>query len=145
MNRAESAEANIATRKMNCAQSVLTAFSEELGIKKELATKLAMGFGGGMGRTGRTCGAVTGAYMVLGLKYKYQAEKPQENKDRVYQLIREFDEKFTRIYGSTACKELLGCDLNTPEGSAAANERGLFTTLCPKFVKGAVEIVERMA
>jgi C_GCAxxG_C_C family probable redox protein len=144
MNRIESAVENIAARKMNCAQSVLTAFSDELGLDRSLALKLTMGFGGGMGRTGRTCGAVTGAYMVLGLKYKYQADKPQENKDRVYQLIREFDEKFKQIHGSTLCRELLNCDVSTPEGSAAANEKGLFVSLCPKFVKTAVEIVEKM-
>jgi C_GCAxxG_C_C family probable redox protein len=145
MNRAESAQDNIAAGKMNCAQSVLTAFAEELGLDRALAMKIAMGFGGGMGRTGRTCGAVTGAYMSLGLKYKYQADKPLENKDRVYQLIREFDEKFIRLYGSTACKELLGRDLSTPEGAAAVKEKGLSTSLCPKFVRGAVEIVESLA
>jgi C_GCAxxG_C_C family probable redox protein len=144
MNRVESAVENIATRKMNCAQSVLTAFCDELGLDRSLAVKLAMGFGGGMGRTGRTCGAVTGAYMALGLKYKYQADKPQENKDRVYQLVRDFDEKFKRAHGSTLCKDLLSCDVSTPQGSATANEKGLFVSLCPKFVRTAVEIVEKM-
>ena len=144
MNRAESAAANIAAGKLNCAQSVLTAFAEELGLDRELARKIALGFGAGMGRTGRTCGAVTGAYMALGLKYQYLPDKPLENKERVYRLVRDFDEKFVRIYGTTTCKGLLNCDLSTPEGAAMAKEKGLTASLCPQFVKAAVEIVEEM-
>jgi C_GCAxxG_C_C family probable redox protein len=144
MNRAESAAANIASGRMNCSQSVLTAFAEEQGLQRDMAVKLALGFGGGMGITGRTCGAVTGAYMVIGIKYKYQKDIPQENKTRVHQLIKEFDLQFSQINGSTVCQKLLGYDLSTKEGYAAAKEKGLFSTACPKFVKDAVEIIEKL-
>ncbi len=144
MNRSESAAANIASGKMNCSQSVLTAFAEEQGLQRDMAVKLALGFGGGMGITGRTCGAVTGAYMVIGIKYKYQMEISQENKTRVYQLIKEFDRQFSQINGSTVCQKLLGYDLSTTEGYAAAKEKGLFSTACPKFVQDAVEIIEKL-
>ena len=144
MTRADSAAENIATSKMNCSQSVLTAFAEELGLSPLLARKLAIGFGGGMGRTGKTCGAVTGAYMVLGLKQDLKPENAQQVKERVYAMVNEFNRKFSEINGSTTCKDLLGCDLSTPEGSAKAKEKGLFTSLCPKFVRDAVEILERM-
>ena len=60
MKRADSAAENIATSKMNCSQSVLTAFADELGLSPLLARKLALGFGGGIGRTG----TVTGAYIL---------------------------------------------------------------------------------
>ena len=53
----------------NCAQSVFCTYCEELGISKESAAKIAGGFGGGMGRLQEVCGAVTGAFMVLSLKY----------------------------------------------------------------------------
>ena len=65
MLRSENARLNMVESKMNCAQSVLTAFSDELGLDRNTALRLARGFGGGMGRTGKTCGAVTGAYMVI--------------------------------------------------------------------------------
>jgi C_GCAxxG_C_C family probable redox protein len=145
MSRADSAAANIAAGKMNCSQSVLTAFCQELGLETGLARKLSLGFGGGMGRTGKTCGAVTGAYMVIGLKQaETKLENAQQVKERVYALVREFNRRFIEINGFTACKDLLGCDLSTPEGSAAAKEKSLFNTLCPKFVHDAVEIVEGM-
>ncbi|MCX6003438.1 MAG: C-GCAxxG-C-C family protein, partial [Chloroflexi bacterium] len=52
---------------VNCAQSVLSVFCEELRLDRNLALRIAMGFGVGMRRTGKTCGSVIGAYMVLGL------------------------------------------------------------------------------
>lgn len=52
----------------NCSQIVLSSFAEDLGLDSEMANKVATCFGGGMG-SGDTCGAVTGALMVLGLKY----------------------------------------------------------------------------
>ncbi|MBN1188363.1 MAG: C_GCAxxG_C_C family protein [Dehalococcoidales bacterium] len=145
MNRADSAAENIAAGRMNCAQSVLTAFSGELGMDKEQALKIALGFGGGMGRTGKTCGAVTGAYMVIGLKQEKQnVENAREVKDRVYALVRDFNHRFMAVRGSTDCKDLLGCDLSTPEGQAASKEKGFSFTLCPGFVRDAVKILEEM-
>ncbi len=45
----------------------LTVFADDLKFSKELAQKLAAGFGGGMGKQQETCGAVTGAIMVSGI------------------------------------------------------------------------------
>ena len=144
MSRSETAFQNIASGKMNCSQAVLTAFCEEYGLSAVLARQLALGFGGGMGRTGKTCGAVTGAYMVIGLKHELNSQNGQQVKEKVYALVNEFNRRFCKVNGSIVCKDLLGCDLSTPGGSAAAKEKGLFTTLCPKFVKDAVEILEGM-
>ena len=47
----------------NCSQAILSAYAEHFGLEEETAMKVAAGFGGGMGRLGRTCGAVTGAFM----------------------------------------------------------------------------------
>jgi C_GCAxxG_C_C family probable redox protein len=144
MSRADSAAGNIAAGKMNCSQSVLTAYCEELGLSRLLALKVALGFGGGMGRTGKTCGAVTGAYMVLGLRQNLTSETPAQNKDKAYALVKDFNKRFTEKNGAVNCKDLLGCDLSTPEGAAYAKEKGLFANLCPRFVSSAVEILEEM-
>jgi C_GCAxxG_C_C family probable redox protein len=53
----------------NCAQAVFTPFAKENGISESHALKIASGFGGGMGRLQATCGAVTGAYMAIGVKH----------------------------------------------------------------------------
>jgi C_GCAxxG_C_C family probable redox protein len=144
MTRGESAYANMAARKMNCAQCVLTAFSEELGLERIQALKMAMGFGGGIGHTGQTCGAVSGAIMVIGLKQDLSSTNAQEVKDKTYALIKDFTGEFIKSNGSTSCTELLGYDLSKPEQLTAAREKGIFTTKCPQFVKSAVEIVEEM-
>ena len=50
----------------NCAQSVLIPFAEQVGMTVEQAYAVADAFGGGM-RSGNVCGALTGAYMALGV------------------------------------------------------------------------------
>jgi len=52
-----------------CSQAVLCAYAEELGLAREAALRLAAPFAGGIGRMGLTCGAVTGAFLVMALKY----------------------------------------------------------------------------
>ncbi len=42
------------------------------------------------------------------------------------------------------CKELIGVDVGTPEGLAAAREKKIFSTVCPDFVRDAVEILETL-
>jgi C_GCAxxG_C_C family probable redox protein len=52
-----------------CSSAVFSSFSEELGLDPETAKKLSCGFGAGISKTGNICGAVSGAIMVIGLKY----------------------------------------------------------------------------
>jgi C_GCAxxG_C_C family probable redox protein len=130
--------------KMNCAQSVLVAFCEELGLKKEDALRIAMGFGGGMGHTGGTCGAVTGACMVIGLKTKLTSDNLPACKEKAYALVYEFDVRFKQRYPSALCGELLGYDLRNPAQIEAAKAAGIFATKCPSFLREAVEILESL-
>jgi C_GCAxxG_C_C family probable redox protein len=141
-DRADKAFETMANRKMNCAQAVFTSFCEELGLEKKLALSIAQGFGGGMAHTGGTCGAVTGAYVALGLAQKYTTENPRDNIDKTYALINEFNRKFKEINGSLNCTELTGYDLSKPEKLAEAREKGVFITKCPEFVRDSVKIVE---
>ncbi len=127
----------------NCAQSVLSTFSTQFGLDLDIALKLASGFGGGMGRQGNTCGAVTGAFMVIGLKYGMGVDKNNDNKEKTYQLVKEFSSRFQKINGSLMCKELLGCDINTPEGMEYFEQKELFQN-CLQYVKNAVEILEEI-
>jgi C_GCAxxG_C_C family probable redox protein len=127
------------TEGFNCSQAVFSTYAQ--GIDQETALKIASGFGGGMGRMGETCGAVTGAMMVLGLRFG--ADQPdREAKERVYARIREFADRFQARNGSTFCRDLLGCDISTPDGYEQA--KILFPTVCPKYVRDACEILEEM-
>jgi C_GCAxxG_C_C family probable redox protein len=127
-----------------CSQAILSAYAGQFGMDRETALKVSAAFGGGMGRMGEICGAVTGAFMVIGLKYgriSIQDAKSYENTNR---LVRDFVDKFKFVNGSIVCRELLGCDLSTPDGIKTFVEKKLRDTLCTKFVRDAAEIVEQL-
>ena len=128
----------------SCSQSVLSAFAPDLGLDTDAALRVSAAFGGGMGRTGRTCGAVTGALMVLGLRHGAIRGDDKATKERTYALAREFIERFEARNSGVACAELLGVDIGTPEGHSAAREAGLFKTVCPGLVASAATILQEM-
>jgi C_GCAxxG_C_C family probable redox protein len=91
--------------------------------------------------TGGICGAVTGAFMVLGLAV---GENPDERQARfrTYELVAEFTRRFEARHGSIICKTLLGgVDLGTEAGRQEALERNLFREICPAFVRTAEEVL----
>ncbi len=128
----------------NCAQSVLCSFADRCAIDEATAMRVATGFGGGMGRMGGVCGAVTGAYMVLGLTRGMRKAEDAEAKAKTYGLVREFTENFHARNGTSICRELLGVDLSTDEGMRLAREKDLFATRCNALIGDAVEILESM-
>lgn len=143
MNRAEEA-ARCFAQGASCSQAVLTAFCEELGLPRPVAFKVAAGFGGGMGRLGQTCGAVTGAIMVVGLRQGASGPADRATKERTYAQVRELVARFQARHGSVLCRELLGIDISTETGWQQAREQQLFATRCPAFVRSAVEILEEL-
>jgi C_GCAxxG_C_C family probable redox protein len=124
----------------SCSQSVLAAYAEELGLPLEIALRLAAPFGGGIGRLGEVCGAVSGALMALGLRYGSATPEPQ-GKDRAYCVAREFVARFEARQGAFRCRDLLGVDIGTPAGYAEARARDAFKTTCPAAIAAAAAIV----
>ena len=129
-------------KELNCCQSVLSIYGPRFGLDRELAIKLASGFGGGIGHQGETCGAVTGAIMAIGLKYGGVLD--EDSTEKLYGLIAKYLEKFKARHGSTHCRELLDCDITTPQGLQVARDQGLFEKLCPNFVRTSAEILEEI-
>lgn len=126
----------------SCSQAVFSACAEGRGVDRDLALRLGAGFSGGLGRTAQTCGAVTGAIMALGLAQR--SVTPEENraeKDKTCETVRRFLADFAARHGSTVCRDLIGCDIGTPEGYEHAKTTGLFKSRCPEFVRAAVELV----
>lgn len=143
MNRTEKALTYYSSG-FNCAQSVIVSFADIMNIDEETALRLASGFGGGMGRMQGTCGAVTGAFMVIGyLRGKYK-QGDEEAKEITNHLIQDFSKEFNQIHGSINCKALISYDLNTPEGRKDANIDDVFNKKCSFFVKSAVELLENI-
>ena len=127
-----------------CSQAILAAYGAPLGLPHERAMQLAAGFAGGM-RLGETCGAVTGAFMVLGLRHGSTDCSTSAGRAEVYTRIVDFSGRFKRRNGSLICRDLLGCDISTAEGMKQAKEQNLFKTTCVKMVEDAAEILEDMA
>jgi len=126
-----------------CAQAILSSFSEQFGLDKEDALRVSAAFVGGMGMRGGTCGAVTGSFMTLGLKYGGIKERgPLVMEMR--RLLTEFVKKFEARNGSIDCEKLLGVNIYSPKGLQKAQEKGLLSDLCPNFVRDAAEITEEL-
>ena len=144
MNQTEENAISLFTSGLNCAQAVLTAYSEKLNIDKNLAINISCGFGGGMGRLQETCGAITGAFMVFSI---YNGKKYVENsvkKIMSYSMIQDFNSKFLEIHGTSICRELLNCDLTTKEGLEFMHKHDLSKNVCEKCIRSSVHLIEEL-
>ena len=101
----------------NCSVSVVLAFKEELGLPDDTLKKLAIGFGGGIGRQRMVCGAVLGMVTVLS-----GVLSDGENKLAIYEIVQQACEKFRQETGSLICGELLSGKIKV-ETSPVPEER----------------------
>jgi C_GCAxxG_C_C family probable redox protein len=124
----------------SCSQAVFSAFAPRLGVRDDVALKLASAFGGGIGRRGEVCGAVTGALMALGLAAGH-ADNAEESKTATYAVVDEFLRRFGELHGAVVCRTLIGHSIGTPEGLQGARDAGVFKTVCPDLVADAAAIV----
>jgi C_GCAxxG_C_C family probable redox protein len=123
---------------------MLAGFGESWGLTRDQAFKIARAYGAGMG-TGGICGAVTGAYMMLGILVGEDADE-RRARFRTYDLVAEFTRRFETRRGTLVCKTLLGgVDLGTDAGRKEAQEKNLFREVCPGFVRDAAEILDELA
>ncbi|KNY30302.1 C-GCAxxG-C-C family protein [Pseudobacteroides cellulosolvens] len=127
----------------NCSQAVFSAFCEELGLNKKIALKIACSFGGGMA-LGEVCGAVTGAFLVLGLKYGNNDPEDKFSKAKNRLLNRDFTARFRKLHGYITCKELLNYDITDDKQLNAARQSGIFKTKCPNYVRDTVLLLEEI-
>lgn len=118
----------------NCAQAMLAAFGPELGLPREQCLALAAPFGAGMAREGEVCGALTGALLVLGLRYARAAINNPGAKEEAYRETADFLDVFRANHGTILCRGLLGVAMNTPEGLHQAREQGLHQKVCVPLV-----------
>jgi C_GCAxxG_C_C family probable redox protein len=128
----------------SCSQAVLAARAEDLGLSTEMALKLSAPFGGGLGRQGEVCGAVSGALMVIGLVSGQTTPEDKAGKERTYELARRFSAEFASRKGFLHCRDLLGCHIGTPEGMQQAQGQNLFKTVCPGLVAEASQILTEL-
>jgi len=142
MNKAEKAE-QLFKDGLNCSQAILTVYGESYGMDQALAHMIGRPLGGGLGRLGKTCGAVTGALTIFGLA-QGNPEDEGEARNAIAQSAREFVRRFEERQGTTLCRELLNADMSTEAGAKKIKEEQLVARLCPAFVKDAAEILSKL-
>jgi len=116
-----------------CSQAVLGAFCEKYGMSKESAFRISCGLNSGS-RCAELCGAVSGAVLVIGLRYG-------DSKSICNSKTEEFMRAFREKNGSVVCRDILGCDIFTPEGKAKAIDGNMFEIVCKKAVEDATQIL----
>lgn len=126
----------------SCSQAVFTVYCEDYGIDKKLGLKLSCPLGGGMGHTGQVCGAVSGALLVLGLKYGQDDVEDKHSKSWNYSIVKDFISRFKALNGSTNCSELIQYDLSDNTQLDSARQTDVFKTKCCKYVSDAVKLLE---
>ena len=131
----------------NCAQAVFCSHCEELGIDIETGAKLSSAFGGGMGRMREVCGAVSGLFMLLGLKEGYSDPTNNEAKKELYSKVQKLAGEFKEEFGSIICKELLGLEPKAPcddPNPTPRTEKFYQKRPCVDNVKFASELYEKL-
>lgn len=128
---------------LDCAQTVITCFANDLELDESVSQRLTSAFGGGM-YCGDTCGAVIGSLMVLGMKYGFQKPVILSDKNEIRNKALEFRRRFIERRGSCICRDLLGADLGTPEGNSIIQQKNLLAELCPLIIYDAIDILEEM-
>ncbi|MEN6609833.1 MAG: C-GCAxxG-C-C family protein [Methanoregulaceae archaeon] len=128
----------------SCSQAVLSGFSEELGMDKKTACRVSCGFGAGIARTGNVCGAVSGAIMVIGLKYGKATVEDNPAREKTYALVQEFIHDYTALHGSISCPDLLGYDISDPAQFREAQEKKVATKIRPELTRDAVLVLEHV-
>lgn len=114
----------------NCAQAVVCAYCDAFGVEEKTAYQMAEGFGLGMGVM-EVCGALTGAFMLAGLKNSLGPAHPGETKAQTYRINKALAKAFLEKNGTYLCREL--------KGVADGNVR----RSCPGCIADACEIIDQ--
>lgn len=134
---------NLFMKGIDCSQVITEEFADQMGLTKEQAGKVSACFGGGM-MCGETCGAVTGALMVLGMKYGHWTDNQVEQKESMAKKTAEFKRLFQEKYPSFICKELLGYDLGKADELEKIVESGKLFSFCPEIVESTINILKKV-
>jgi C_GCAxxG_C_C family probable redox protein len=122
----------------NCAQAVLL-FALRLRGEDEALVEALRYLGGGLGRAGLTCGALTGAALALGLRDRGAPRDDAARLSRGRDELRELVRAFGQTLGATDCRALAGCDLSTPAGREDFHARGVLEARCAPAVRFACQ------
>jgi C_GCAxxG_C_C family probable redox protein len=127
---------------LNCAQAILTAYGERVGIDPHTARVLGRPLGGGVGSSGQICGFLAGA--VLALANAFDARDEEQAARETHPKVVEFLKAFRERHGVLTCNELLGAERGTEESERRIKDECLVQKRCPGFGRDAAAILERL-
>ncbi len=116
----------------NCAQSVACTYCDLVGVDEETMFKMTEALGLGMGGMQGTCGAVTGACVLAGMKHSSGNLVRPDSKGATYKISKEIVKRFAEQNKALICKDLKGI------------ETGKVLRSCPDCIKDAAAIAEQV-
>lgn len=125
-----------------CSEAVIAPYAKEFGLSKDVVLKISSGFAGGMAQA-LTCGAVSGAFMVIGLRHGAGVSRDQFSRDLCFQLVQEFSHRFEKRRETIECRKILGMNGISPDNSEDMN-RLRSTGICEGVVRDASDILEEL-
>ncbi|MGL5317710.1 MAG: C-GCAxxG-C-C family protein [Bacteroidales bacterium] len=129
----------------NCSQAVFMAYADLFDIQPELAKAIPTSMGGGMGRLREVCGAVSGMFLLVSLKYPVLKGDDKETKKKNYTTVQQLAEVFTKKNGSIVCRELLQLDVKTQEPTPEDRTETYYKRRpCVEYVADAARIFGEM-
>jgi C_GCAxxG_C_C family probable redox protein len=131
------------SRGFSCAQSVFTAFHQEIGLNETEALKLSCSLGGGVGGLREICGAFTGMSMALGALKGYSDPEDRAAKERQYALIQQKAEQFRNSFGTVICRDLLLQNGITPSPVPAVRTEAYYKERpCARYVEACARYAQ---
>lgn len=115
----------------NCSQSVACAYADLVGMDERTMFKLMEGFGLGMGGTYGTCGALTGAMAIVGMRLSGGNLDGPLTKAETYKVAERIIDEFRQMNHSCVCRDLKGIETDSPFKS------------CDEYIADASAILER--
>lgn len=125
----------------NCAQAVAVAFCDVTGLGEKETARMVSAFGGGMGRMREVCGAVSGMWIILGVKQGYTNVGDHEEKAALYTTVQKLAAKFREENGSIICRDLLGGNPSSTPNPSERNAAYYKKRPCVDLVGSAARII----
>jgi C_GCAxxG_C_C family probable redox protein len=127
----------------HCGPSVLKVMWEAYGMKNKDFLWGGTVFQGGIaGQQDAPCGAVSGAALALGIKYRHSTkdkDKAEKARKAANEDAAEYVKSFREKFGSITCIGLLGYDFSDKAAAQKAKELGFLEKKCFKQVQFAIE------
>lgn len=142
MTRTEAAVARF-REGLHCSEAVMEAWAPNLGVDARFARTISLPLAGGSG-VGGECGAVAGAFLVLGLKFGAGGPENNETFMTVMTKVRELADGFKRRHGALNCCDLLGLDVFTEQGHKEFLAKGMRQTHCARYIEDVMNLLEQM-